>query len=516
MHSAGQPLPRPRSSDTCLLCPFPPAASVQHRALLFAVAEAAELLDCAQAAEAAAAVALDVPVEGGGEAGGPGQPASKAGSTQDVPVDLEDGKMSGDAGGPAGSPAPVAAAHSAAAPRPSALARLAGNPYVVSCIILLLLASPLPLAALVAAACWRAARALPALARSSSARRAGELELRGARFALLPSARPCIQHLFPAACQSAPWHACCSGAQPARPICPQVLACHHWNRGCCPGHCLEGQAWDAPTGQCARAPALGQGATAALAVRRRACCADPAHHFCPLPAACSSFPSLFSLLLFPPSFPMQEKALALEMKSLHLDPPRCCAPSPPAGHPRRPRPDPGCGGPTQLLPHLAAHVHHHHNLHLPAGHGAPLLTAHTSGRAVACTCMRPVLSAGSACCIAWRARGCCLVRPTLLQCSPDAAAGGGLAVPRRAAQVRAARAPASAQCLCPPPMLPLRRALTATTPTAPRSTMTVLGGTLGYLIMLNGTLAQSPYWVCAWTAAGSWLAGLLAPDRTLR
>lgn len=46
--------------------------------------------------------------------------------------------------------------------------------------------------------------------------------------------------------------------------------------------------------------------------------------------------------------------------------------------------------------------------------------------------------------------------------------------------------------------------------------MTVVGGTLGYLIMLNGPLAQSPYWVCAWTAAGSWMAGLLAPDRTLR
>lgn len=46
--------------------------------------------------------------------------------------------------------------------------------------------------------------------------------------------------------------------------------------------------------------------------------------------------------------------------------------------------------------------------------------------------------------------------------------------------------------------------------------MTVLGGTLGYLLMLNGSLAQSPYWVCAWVAAGSGAAGLLAPDRTLR
>ncbi|EFN52423.1 hypothetical protein CHLNCDRAFT_138922 [Chlorella variabilis] len=49
-----------------------------------------------------------------------------------------------------------------------------------------------------------------------------------------------------------------------------------------------------------------------------------------------------------------------------------------------------------------------------------------------------------------------------------------------------------------------------------RTTMTVLGGTLGYLIMLNGDLANNPYWVCAWVAAFSWLAGLLAPDKSLR
>lgn len=46
--------------------------------------------------------------------------------------------------------------------------------------------------------------------------------------------------------------------------------------------------------------------------------------------------------------------------------------------------------------------------------------------------------------------------------------------------------------------------------------MAVVGGVFGYVLMLNGTLAQSAVWVCAWTAAGSWLAGLLAPDRTLR
>ncbi len=49
-----------------------------------------------------------------------------------------------------------------------------------------------------------------------------------------------------------------------------------------------------------------------------------------------------------------------------------------------------------------------------------------------------------------------------------------------------------------------------------RTTMTVVGGTLGYLVMLNGSLANNPYWVCAWVAAFSWLAGLLANDRSLR
>lgn len=38
----------------------------------------------------------------------------------------------------------------------------------------------------------------------------------------------------------------------------------------------------------------------------------------------------------------------------------------------------------------------------------------------------------------------------------------------------------------------------------------------GYLVMLNGGLAQNPYWVAAWVAAFAGLAGLLAPDRSLR
>lgn len=158
--------------------PSVPAAALfvwscpQNRALLFAVAEAAELLECAQAAEAAAAVALGVPGEGSVGAGSPGQAASKLdGCAQDAPADLEDGKLQkGDAAGTAGAPA----AGAAAAPRPSTLRRLAANPYVAAFVFLLLLASPLPLAAMVAAACWRAAKALPALARSRAERRAGE------------------------------------------------------------------------------------------------------------------------------------------------------------------------------------------------------------------------------------------------------------------------------------------------------------------------------------------------------
>lgn len=49
-----------------------------------------------------------------------------------------------------------------------------------------------------------------------------------------------------------------------------------------------------------------------------------------------------------------------------------------------------------------------------------------------------------------------------------------------------------------------------------RSSMTVLGGALGYLVMLNGALANNPYWLLAWAALGSGLGGLLAPDRSLR
>ena len=144
-------------------CPAPPGlplpTCLQHRALLFSVAEAAELLDCAQAAEAAAADALGVPPAAEPRPAGPGSTGKPA-----VP-DVEDGKL--------GREMDTRDA-AVAAPRPSALHRLAANPFVSSAAILLLLASPVPLVALVAAACWRAAKALPELARSRDARHAGE------------------------------------------------------------------------------------------------------------------------------------------------------------------------------------------------------------------------------------------------------------------------------------------------------------------------------------------------------
>jgi hypothetical protein len=49
-----------------------------------------------------------------------------------------------------------------------------------------------------------------------------------------------------------------------------------------------------------------------------------------------------------------------------------------------------------------------------------------------------------------------------------------------------------------------------------RSVMTVLGGVWGYLLMLDGGLANNPYWVCAWIAVGNGVGGLLAPERSLR
>lgn len=49
-----------------------------------------------------------------------------------------------------------------------------------------------------------------------------------------------------------------------------------------------------------------------------------------------------------------------------------------------------------------------------------------------------------------------------------------------------------------------------------RTTMTALGGTLGYCAMLNGNLAQNPYWICGIVIAVNGAFHLLCPIRPLR
>lgn len=153
---------------------WPPASSLpthtlhsQHRALLFTVAEAAELLHAAQAAEAAAAAALDVPVS---PAAPPalvnGAGLDSAATKGDAVDDMESGKLD------AGRAADTASAAGGKV-RPSALRRLAANPYVSSFAVLLLLASPLPLLKLTADACWTVAKAVPGLLTSGQAWRQG-------------------------------------------------------------------------------------------------------------------------------------------------------------------------------------------------------------------------------------------------------------------------------------------------------------------------------------------------------
>lgn len=177
-----------------------------------------------------------------------------------------------------------------------------------------------------------------------------------------------------------------------------------------PGMLREGQG---------TAPALGQQQQQqqSASLRPRACCADPARHLYSLPSPAPSPPRKSSLLR-----------------------PR---PRPPAGHPGRPRPNSGRGRSAQLLPKLAAHVHNHHNLHLPAGYGA-----HPPHPLVPCLCWYAVLPA------LWSAlwsAALCAGQPAALPPAgrpcfrvPATAAGGGFTVPRRAAQVRPAHAPASA------------------------------------------------------------------------
>lgn len=147
---------------------------MQHRSILFVLSGAAQLLDCAQAVEAAAAAALDVPSpspplpDAAAADGAADDGAVKPASTADA-EDVEAGKLS-----VALQPASSPAAAPAAAKRPSALKRLAANPYVSTFVVLLALASPLLMLAVLLKSCWTAARCLPALLRSREARRAGK------------------------------------------------------------------------------------------------------------------------------------------------------------------------------------------------------------------------------------------------------------------------------------------------------------------------------------------------------
>lgn len=134
----------------------------------------AELLDCAQAAEAATAAALEVPPPSTAlppalSAGAEGSDASGAAAAKavyDGVKDVEAGRMDG--------PQAVDAAPAKAPPAPpSALHRLVANPYVGTFGVLLILCSPLPLLKLTADACWRVAKRMPALLTSRQAWREG-------------------------------------------------------------------------------------------------------------------------------------------------------------------------------------------------------------------------------------------------------------------------------------------------------------------------------------------------------
>jgi hypothetical protein len=49
-----------------------------------------------------------------------------------------------------------------------------------------------------------------------------------------------------------------------------------------------------------------------------------------------------------------------------------------------------------------------------------------------------------------------------------------------------------------------------------RTTMTAIGGTLGYCAMLNGSLAQNPYWICGVTVLVNGFFSLFSPLKSLR
>ncbi|KAL4854825.1 hypothetical protein ACK3TF_004517 [Chlorella vulgaris] len=136
----------------------------EHHALLYSLAAAAEVLDSAQAAEAAAADALGVPardsVSKKGSGGANGTDAATPDPAPSFKEDLE-------APMAAASPSPAAA--NSAAPPKGLLKRVLANPFASNATILLLLASPAMVTLLVLQACVGMARAVPGLLTSRQA-----------------------------------------------------------------------------------------------------------------------------------------------------------------------------------------------------------------------------------------------------------------------------------------------------------------------------------------------------------
>lgn len=160
---------------------------MQHRALLYTLVLVSEVLGCAKATEAAAAAALEVPLPtrpydstgghpkggtaaaAGATAAGDAAAAAEAAEAGELPLKRAEGPAAGEQKGD--EPAAVQEKPDGPCkPRPSALKRLAANPYVANSAILLVLSSPLPVVKLVLEACWVAARAVPGMLRSRAAR----------------------------------------------------------------------------------------------------------------------------------------------------------------------------------------------------------------------------------------------------------------------------------------------------------------------------------------------------------
>lgn len=141
---------------------------LQHRALLFSLAAAVELLDSAQAAEAAAAAALEVPVpEVAAEVATAVAEAPSNGSAAGKQEENEKSEADVEAGKPVAPPQPA---------HPSALKRLVANPYVANAALLLALATPLAVVKLMLDANVRMFRALPAVLFNRTARRKGKAD----------------------------------------------------------------------------------------------------------------------------------------------------------------------------------------------------------------------------------------------------------------------------------------------------------------------------------------------------